>query len=320
MRRTLLSLILVSVSLAAAHAQTDYPARPVRIIVPSAPGGGTDISARLIAQQLSKTLGQQFYVENRAGAGQMIGIETVAHAAPNGYSLLMAASTLAINPVMYKKVNYDVLRDLAPITLVASLPNILVVNASLPIRSVSDLIAAAKQNPGQLTYASAGIGTSPHMSMELFKSMSHTDILHLPYKGTTPGVTDLIAGTVNIMMANILTVRPHIESGSLRALGVTGLKRLPAMPELPTIAEAGVLQYEVLNWYGFLAPAGTPPVIIDRLQAEIAAALKIPEIRERLVAAGAEPVGDKPAAFSARIKADLEKWAATARSANITPQ
>ena len=306
--------------MSSAHSQTNYPTRSVRIIVPSAPGGGTDISARLIAQHLTKVLGQNFYIENRAGAGQMIGIEAVAHAPPDGYTLLMAASTLAINPVMYKKVNYDVLRDLAPITLVASLPNILVVNAALPIRSVGDLIAAAKRNPGQLTYASAGIGTSPHMSMELFKSMGHVDILHLPYKGTAPGITDLMSGTVNIMMANMLTVRPHIESGALRPLAVTGLRRSLVMPNLPTVAESGVSQYEALNWYGFLAPAATSPSIISKLHAVILAAIETPEVRERLIAAGAEPVGDDPRMFSERIKADLEKWAATAKTAGITPQ
>lgn len=320
MLRITMTVAAVLLSLGTANAQSDYPNRPVRIVVPSSPGGGTDITARLLAQELSKTMGQSFFVENRPGAGQMIGIGAVAQADHDGYTLLMAASTLAINPAMYKKVTYDVFHDFAPITQAVALPNILVVNAKLPVHSVRELIDLAKQKPGQLTYASAGIGTSPHMSMELFKSMAGVDILHVPYKGTTPGVTDLLAGNVNAMMVNVLTAKPHIASGSLRALGVTGLKRLPGFPDVPTISEAGVPGYEAINWYGLLAPAKTPEPIVQRLHAEVVKALALPEVQKHIETDGAEPVGNTPEEFTKRIRTDMDKWAATARAAKITPK
>lgn len=320
MLRNVVMAAAILASVATAQAQSDYPTRPVRIIVPSAPGGGTDIAARLLAQELTKSLGESFIVENRPGAGQMIGISFVAQAEGDGYTLLMTASTLAINPAMYKKVSYDVFRDFAPISEVVALPNILVVNAALPTQSVQEFIALAKQKPGQLTYASAGIGTSPHMSMELFKSMAGVDILHVPYKGTTPGLTDLLAGTVNAMMVNVLTATPHIRSGKLRALGVTGTKRLPDMPDVPTIDEAGVPGYEAINWYGLLAPAKTPPNVVQRLHAEVVKALNLPEIKKHIASDGAVPVGNSPQEFTQRIRTDMDKWAATARAAGITPR
>jgi tripartite-type tricarboxylate transporter receptor subunit TctC len=320
MLRMIIIAAAMLASAGAAQAQADYPNRAVRIVVPSAPGGGTDITARLLAQELSKTMGQSFVIENRPGAGQMIGISWVTQSDGDGYTLLMTASTLAINPAMYKKVSYDVFRDFAPITQVVALPNILVVNAALAAHSVREFIAMAKQRPGQLTYASAGIGTSPHMSMELFKSMAGVDILHVPYKGTTPGLTDLLSGTINAMMINVLTAMPHIRSGKLRALGVTGLKRLPDLPDVPTIAEAGVPGYEAINWYGLLAPAKTPIPIIQRLHAEVVKALDVPEVRAHIAADGAEPVGNTPDEFTQRIRTDMDKWAATARAAGITPR
>jgi tripartite-type tricarboxylate transporter receptor subunit TctC len=313
---------LVGLLLAAggAAAQSDYPSRAVRIVVPSSPGGGTDILARVLADYLAKSLRGQFYVENRPGAGQMIGIEAVAHAAPDGYTLLMAASTLSLNPVMYKNVKYDPVRDFAPVSLVASVPNVLVVHPSVPARTLAELIALAKQKPGQMSYASAGIGTSPHMGMELLKSMAGIDMQHVPFRGTAPAVTEILSGRIPAGLSNTFTAMPLIEGGQLRALAVTGRKRAESMPTVPTVAEAGVPNYEALQWYGLLAPAGTPPEIVERLQAEVAQALKTPEVKERLAGDGAEPVGSTPAEFLALIKDELQKWSDVARAANIQPQ
>ncbi|MDB5601939.1 MAG: hypothetical protein JWN71_3983 [Xanthobacteraceae bacterium] len=304
---------------APAQAQT-YPNKPVHIVVPSAAGGGTDIVTRVLAQQLSISMGQQFVVENRPGAGQMIGIEAVARAAPDGYTLLMAASTLAINPVMFKKVTYDAAKDFAPVTQVAALPNVLVVHPSVPAKTVAEFIALAKSKPDQIAYASAGVGTSPHMGMELFKSMAGVNVRHIPYRGTAPAVNDLIGGQVSAMMANVLTAKPQIDGGQLRALGVSGAKRSAGLPNVPTIAEAGVPGYSALQWYGLLAPAGTPNDIVVKLQAAVAKALEQADVKERLAADGAEGVGSTPAEFAALIKEELEKWAKVAKAANIEPQ
>jgi tripartite-type tricarboxylate transporter receptor subunit TctC len=302
-----------------AGAQTPYPSKPVRFIVPSAAGGGTDIIARAVAQKLSEALGQQFVVDNRPGAGQMIGIELVAKSPADGHTILMAASTLAINPIMYKKVTYDPVRDFAPITQAASLPNILVVHPSLPVNSVKELVEYAKKNPGRLNFASAGIGTSPQMSIELLKSMTGIDMVHIPYKGTTPGVVDLLAGQVSVMAPNLLTALPHVKAGKLRALAVTSARRTVALPEVPTIAET-LPGYESAQWYGVLAPAGTPREIVARLHAEIVRALKHTEVQGRLAADGADPVGSTPEEFAAFIKSEIDKWARVARAAGIQPE
>lgn len=322
MRRAIhtLGLALFALLPLAVVGQSAYPSKPVRFIVPSAAGGGTDIVTRVIAQKLSDALGQQFIVENRPGAGQMIGIELAAKSPADGYTLLMASSTLAINPLMYKKVSYDAVRDFTPITQAATLPNVLVVHPSLPVHTVAELVALAKQRPGQINFASAGIGTSPQMSVELLKSMTGIDLVHIPYKGTTPGVVDLLAGQVSVMAPNMLTALPHIKAGKLRALGVTSAKRSEALPEVPTIAEAGLPGYESVQWYGVLAPAGTPREIVARLHAEIVRALQLPEVKERLAADGAEPVGDSPEAFAALIKSEIEKWAKVAKAAGIRPE
>jgi tripartite-type tricarboxylate transporter receptor subunit TctC len=312
--------VLAAALLLAAPAAAQYPAKPVRFIVPSSAGGGTDIIARALAQKLSEALGQQFVVENRPGAGQMIGIELAARAPADGHTILMTASTLAINPIMYKKVSYDPLRDFAPITQAASLPNVLVVHPSLPARSVAELVALAKREPGKIAYASAGVGTSPQMSVELLKSLAGIDLLHVPYKGTGPGVIDVLAGQVKVMTPNVLTALPHIKSGRLRALAVTSAKRSEALPEVPTMAEAGVPGYESVQWYGVLAPAGTPREIVQRLYAEIAKALHAGEVRERLAADGAEPVGSTPEEFAAFIRAEIAKWSKVAKAAGINPE
>jgi len=304
---------------ALAHAQATYPTRAVRLIVPSSPGGGTDISARILAPQLTQFLGQQVIVENRPGAGTMIGGEAVARAAPDGYTLLMGISTLAINPAMYKKVPYDALKDLAPVSQAVALSNVLVIHPSLPPRNLKEFIAFAKARPGELNFASAGKGTSPHLSMELFLVLAKLKMLHVPYKGSGPGVTDLIAGHVPVMMPNMLSAQPHIKSGRLRALGVTGTRRAPGADDIPTIAEAGVPGYEAVQWYGVLAPARTPGEIITRLHAGVVRALQNPEGRKRLNNDGAEAVGSSPAEFGAYIRAETEKWARVIKAAGINP-
>jgi tripartite-type tricarboxylate transporter receptor subunit TctC len=316
------SIIALVAALAAVPvwAETAYPSKPVRFIVPSSAGGGTDIIARALSQKLSEALGQQFVVENRPGAGQMIGIELAAKAPADGHTILMVASTLAINPIMYKKVSYDPVRDFAPITQAASLPNVLVVHPSLPVKSVAELIALAKREPGRIAYASAGIGTSPQMSVELLKSLAGIDLLHVPYKGTDPGVIDVLAGQVKVMTPNVLTALPYIKSGRLRALAVTSAKRSEALPDVPTMAEAGVPGYESVQWYGVLAPAGTPREIVERLHVEIAKALRAGDVRERLAADGAEPVGSSPDEFAAFIRAEIAKWAKVAKAAGIQPE
>jgi tripartite-type tricarboxylate transporter receptor subunit TctC len=317
--RTFLRLalgLLAAVPAATVLAQ-NYPVRPVRLVVPSSPGGGTDITARIIAPELSKLLGQQVVVENRPGAGTMIGGEVVAKSPPDGYTLLMGISTLAINPAVYKKVPYDALRDLAPITQAVAVPNVIVGHPTLPAKNVKELIALARSRPGDLTFASAGIGTSPHLSMELFLSMTRTKMLHVPYKGSGPGITDLLAGHVQVMAPNMLSGYPHIKTGRMRAYGVTGSKRTLGAPEIPTIAESGVPGYEAVQWYGVLAPAATPRPIVQRLHDDIVRILQLPNVRELLVKDGGEPVGSTPEQFAAFIKAETVKWARVVKDAGI---
>ena len=276
--------------------------------------------ARVLAQHFSKAFAQPFFVENKPGAGNMIGIESVARAAPDGYTLLVTASTLALNSVLYKKVSYDPVRDFAPITLAASAPNILIVHPALPARSLAEFIALAKSRPGQLTYGTPGIGTSPHMSMELLKSMAGIDLRHIPYRGTAAAVTDVISGQIAATFANALTARPQIEAGRVRALAVSGPRRVAALPEVPPVAEAGVPNYVAMQWYGLLAPAGTSSAIIARVHAEAIKALRTAEMKERLAIDGAEAVGSSPAEFAMLIRNELEKWTRVARSANIEPE
>ncbi len=316
----ILLLALLCACAVEARAQSGYPSRPVRIVVPSPPAGGTDIIARVLAQYFSTAMSQQFFVENRPGAGNMIGIESVARAAPDGYTLLFVPSTLALNSVMYKKVSYDPVRDFAPITLAAAANNVLVINPAIPAKTLVEFIALAKQKPGQLTYGTPGIGTSPHMSMELLKSLAGIDLQHIPYRGTAPAMTDMIGGQISAMFSNALTAKPQIESNAIRALGVSGRKRSQALPDIPPIAEAGVPGYEATQWYGLVAPAGTPPEIIARLHAEATKALETQEMKDKLAGDGAEPVGTTPAEFAAHIKGELEKWAGVARAAHIEPQ
>ncbi|MFL6647995.1 MAG: Bug family tripartite tricarboxylate transporter substrate binding protein [Sulfurifustaceae bacterium] len=294
---------------AAAYAD-DYPSKPIKLIVPFPAGGTTDILARVIGQELTKAWGQQVIVENRPGAGGNIGADVVAKSTPDGYTLLMGTvGTHGINVSLYKKMPYDAVKDFAPITLVAAVPNLLVVHPSVPVKSVKELIDYAKANPGKLSFASSGNGTSIHLSGELFKSMTGVEMTHVPYKGSAPAITDLLGGQVNLMFDNMPSILPHVKNGKLRALAVTSAKRSPAIPDAPTIAESGVPGYEASSWFGVLAPGGTPKPIVTKLNKEIVRILHSPEIKERLSGQGAEPVGNTPEQFAAHIKAEIDKWA-----------
>jgi tripartite-type tricarboxylate transporter receptor subunit TctC len=298
----------------------EFPARAIRIVVPSSPGGGTDILARQIATRLTERWGQQVVVDNRPGAGQMIGLELVAKAPPDGYTLVVTATPLAINTVLFRKVPYDPIRDFAPVTQIAAMPNLLVSHPSLPARTVAQLIALARARPGELAYSSSGIGTGPHLTMELFNYMTGVKIEHVPYKGTNPAMIDTISGHVQLLMSTLLPPLPHIKTSRLRAIAVTGATRVSSLPEVPTIAEGGVKGYEVVGWYGMAAPAGTPRAVVSKLQAEVASILKAPETREKLAAEGAEPVGSTPDEFGAFVKAEIDKWSKVVKAANIPLQ
>src|SRR5438132_1543682 len=271
MMRTVLPALLGLVLLAGPPpAQSDDPTRPVRIIVPSPPGGGTDPFARLVGQHLSTALGQQFVVDNRPGGGTLIGMDAVAHAPPDGYTLYMSPSTTTTMHIVRKSMPYDVRRAFSPITQVVVLPQALIIHPSVAARSMQDYIGLAKRAPGTLSYGSAGIGTAPHMAMELLKSMAGIDVQHIPYRGVSQSVTDILGGRVSGMILNVLTSKPHLDQGGMRALGVTGLKRSEAMPTVPTIDESAVPGYEALQWFGLLAPAGTPTPILELLQTKLA--------------------------------------------------
>ncbi len=301
-------------------AQGNYPTRPVRIIVPGSPGAGFDIVARLMAPGLSERLGRQVVVENRAGAGTIIGTEIVARALPDGYTLLMCAGAHAIHPALHKKMPYDGLRDFAPITQTAFVPNLMVVHASLPARSVKELIALGRARPGEILFGSGGIGASSHVSMELFASMAQIRLTHVAYKGTLPAVVDLLAGNVSVMVSSTASLLPHVRSGRLRALGVTSARRVSAAPEIVTIAEAGLPGYESVNWFGLLAPAGTPREIIGRLHRESVEVLRAQSFRERIAADGIESVATSPEEFATFLQAETVKWGRLLKAAGITPE
>ena len=304
----------------AANAQDGYPNRPVRLIVPSSPGGGTDTSGRIIAQRLSDALGQQVVVENRAGAAAMIGAEAVAKAAPDGYTLLIHNSTLSIYPAVNRKMRVDPVRDLAPLSLVLVLPQILVSHPSLPTQNLKELIAFIRARPGKLDYAGGGVGGNPHMSMELFLSMTRLKVTYVPYKSGNAGLVDVLSGQVPLLMGSMLSAMPHVRQGRLRAYGVSGLRRTAGAPDIPTIAEAGVPGYEALQWFGLFAPPGTPKEIVQRLHAEIVRAARDPEITRRFVNDGGDPQPSRsPEEFASYSRADMAKWAKVVREAGINP-
>jgi tripartite-type tricarboxylate transporter receptor subunit TctC len=295
----------------------EYPSRPVRLVVPFAAGGPNDIIARLVGGRLSEALGQPIVVENRPGAGGNIGTDFVAKAAPDGYTLLSAGpGSLIINPLL-GSVPYDTARDFAPVSLMASAPNVLVVHPSLPAKSVKELIELARARPRHLNYASGGPGSTPHLSGALFAVMAGIDIVHVPYKGTGPASADLLGGQVQMAFFGIPPLLPHIRSGKLRALAVTGKRRSPELPEVPTVHEAALPGYEVSPWYGLLAPAGTSRAIITRLNAEVARVVRSAEMREKLASQGAEPAGGTPEDYAAVIRADTATWARVIKDAGI---
>jgi len=297
-----------------------YPAKPIRIVVGFTAGGPTDIVTRTIAPGLAEALGQSVVVDNRPGAGGATATALVAKAPPDGYTLLMGTiGGLAVAMSLQPNRGYDTLRDFAPVTQSVSVTNILVVHPSLPARSVKELLALARSRPGQLNYASAGAGTAPHLAGELLKYMAGVNIVHVPYKGSAPALTALLSGEVEMNFENTLIVLSHIKSGKLRPLGVTAGRRSRLLPELPTIAEGGLPGYDAAGWYGLLAPAGTPPEIVRRLNAEVTRILRQPDVVERLSGQGADPVGNAPEAFTAFIRAEIEKWAKLVKAAGMTP-
>lgn len=317
-RRRSLLLLAVGLALACATpaAAQDYPNKPVRLIIPFPPGGSNDVVGRMIATQLGERLGKQVIVDNRSGAGGVTGTESAAHAAPDGYTLLAISLAHAVNPWLYK-LKYDPIKSFAPIAIFATGPNVLVVNPNLPINSVQDLLAMAKQKPGELLYATAGIGSFQHLGAELFRIMSGINTVHVPFRGGGPAMIDVIGGHTQYMLGSLIQTTPHIRSGKLRALGTGGAQRNPVLPEVPTIAEAGVPGYEANNWWGIVAPAGTPQAIVDKLNHDVAAVLNSDDVKKQFAAEGASIVQMTPPEFAKFVETETAKWGKVVKEANI---
>ena len=311
------SMLFMGASMVHAQSASSYPTRPVRIVVPQSPGASTDLTARLLAQKLTPVLGQTVIVDNRPGAGSLLGTEVVAKATPDGHTLLVVASSLTLNPVLRKNLGYDPVRDFAPITQISSFANMITVHPAVPVKTVQDLIALAKSKPGALNYGSSGAATGTHLSAELFKYMTGTDMVHVPYKGGGPAVQALLGGQVQLNFATISSVLPHVRAGKLRAVAVTTAKRSSVVPEVPTIAESGVPGYDHGPWNGFLAPAKTPRAVIARLSEETIRILHAPETKAFFVNEGAEAVGNKPEEFAAIMRSEIAKWSKVVAAAGI---
>jgi tripartite-type tricarboxylate transporter receptor subunit TctC len=319
-RRTLLAGASLAALASPLAAQT-YPSRPLRFIVPFAAGAGVlDIMARLVGQHLGASLGQQVMIDNRPGAGGNVGAEVAAKATPDGYTMLMGAIALIVSPYLYARLPFDPLTDLVPVTQVNSAPLMLVVHPALPVKSVAELIAYAKANPGKLNYGSGGVGATPFLATELFKSMAGIDVVHVPYKGGAPALADLVAGQLSFMIENVPGTLPFVKDGKLRALAITSRQRLALVPELPTMEEAGVPGYEMIGWNGVFVPKGTPAEIVARLNAELAKLLRSPDVIEQLARLGAVPVGDTPEQFGAFVKAESQRWGKIIRDLGIKPE
>ena len=314
--RAALALLLVLV-FNPVQAQDAWPSRPIRFILPFPPGGGTDILGRLIAERLSTSLGQPVVTENRGGAGGNVGAEAAAKSAPDGYTIVLVAPSLAISPTLYSKINYDPVKDFAPVSLVATVPNVMITQPSLPVQTLGEFIAYAKGKPGALNFGSGGAGTSNHLAGELFNIVTGVKLVHVPYKGVNLAMQDVLAGNVHLVFIGIPAAAPHIKSGKLRALAVVAPRRSAALPDVPTVAEAGLQNFEVTTWYGILAPAGTPRPIVNRLNAELLKILHAPEMQEKLAATGTEPLTSTPEEFADYIKRETAKWADVIKRAGV---
>lgn len=312
-----MSLLLLQTLFTALAGGADYPVRPIRLVIPIGPGGNADILGRLVGQRLSEIWGQQVVVDNRPGASNVIGTEIAANASPDGYTLLLVATAYVTNPSLKKELPYDSVRDLAPVSLIASTPFLLVAHPGLPANNIRDLVAIARGKPGQLNYSSSGVGTSQHLAGALFAYMVHINLNHVPYKLTAQALTDVIGGNVQLIFASITSVLPHVKAGKLRALGITTLRRSALAPDLPTIAESGVSGYDFAAWTGILVPAATPRPIIAKLNAEIVGILNSPEIRKRIAGMGADVTPSSPSEFASLISSEISKWAAVLKSASI---
>lgn len=317
MNGTAAALLCAVVTVAAAA----YPDRPIRLIIPSPPGGGTDMSTRAIVPKLSEILNQHIVVDNRGGASGNIGAEIAAQAPADGYTLLAIIASHTSNPAVMRKVSFDLARDFAPISRTVTLPNLLVSHPSIPAKNTAELIAFIKASPGKVQFASGGIGSIQHFAMELFIHMAKLMMIHVPYRGVGPATTDVMGGHVPMLAANILTLLPHVNGGRLRAYGVTSLERSTSAPDIPTIAEAGLPGYEAVQWYGLVAPAGTPPAIVRQLHAAVVKVLNDPAVRQQFQKGGAEPTPSaSPEAYAKLIRSELEKWAGVAKAAGIRPE
>jgi tripartite-type tricarboxylate transporter receptor subunit TctC len=313
------ALALLAAALPAPAAEDDYPTRPVKIVVPFAPGGSTDVVARILAEKLGTELKQTFIVDNRPGAGGNIGADVVAKSNADGYTLLMGTTgVLAINGHLYKNMPFDPDKDLVPVSYTSLITNILVVNPDVPARTVPELVRLARSKPGALTFASSGAGSSTHLSGELFKALAGVEILHVPYRGSSQALIDVISGQVTMLFDNAPSAIPFVQQGKLRAVAVTSTKRLPNLPDVPTIEESGVKGYESLSWSGIVAPAGTPRAIVNKLNAAIERILAMEDVKQKFAAMGVEPVGGPPEAFARHVRAESDKWGRLIKSASIT--
>src|SRR6266545_5991607 len=300
-----------------ALAQEPYPGRPIRFILPFPPGGGTDILGRIISERLAANLGQPVVTENRGGAGGNVGAEAAAKSAPDGYTVVLVAPSLAISPSLYSKLNYDPVRDFAPVSLVATVPNVIVTHPSVPANTLTEFIQLAKTRPGGMNFGSGGSGTSNHLAGELFNIVAGVKLVHVPYKGVNLAMNDVLSGQIHLVVIGVPAAAPHIKAGKLRALALVAPQRSPALPEVPTVAEAGLPNFEVTTWYGVLAPAGTPGPVVTRLNAELVKIMHAPELKERLAAMATEPRTSTPEEFAAYLKQEIAKWAEVVRRAGL---